>query len=432
VDSAGCAAGDNDLMRILWAKANKILPVSSGGDIRSFHLLRQLPATDDVTFFSYYDGDMDREYEMQLEKQLPGCVCVATGKKVDSKLARGMDYLRCLPQDAPYAVSRFASPKVRDRLRSAIFKIRPDVVLCDFLDAAVNFPRRLPVPSVLFQHNVESEIWRRHAETETNLLRRRVFGHEYNKMLRYEKAMVAKFDRIIAVSEHDRSLMSGWVDARRIDIVPTGVDLSQFQTGEVRDSGSKLVVFTGAMDWEPNIDAVEHFCATVWPNVIAKHPEARFRIVGRNPDPRVLRLHGDNVEVTGSVASVVSHLEEAVVVVVPLRIGGGTRLKIYEAMAAGKAVISTSVGAEGLQVNPEKDIWIADEPRAMAQAVIQLLEDDQLRFRLGRAAAEQAARFDWPIVAGTFRKILCSSARGSRETNISGELVPAGDSIRSR
>ena len=116
------------------------------------------------------------------------------------------------------------------------------------------------------------------------------------------------------------------------------------------------------------------------------------------------------MEVTGSVPSVVTHLREAAVVVVPLRVGGGTRLKIYEAMAAGKSVVSTTIGAEGLDVNPGKDIWIADEPRAMAEAVIQLLKGRELRQKMGRAAAEQAAKFDWARVAVSFRESLRKAA----------------------
>jgi len=242
--------------------------------------------------------------------------------------------------------------------------------------------------------------------------------------------MVAKFDRVISVSEHDRTLMSRWVDASRIDVVPTGVDLSQFQSSDFCGSNSKLVVFVGAMDWEPNIDGVEYFHTTVWPSVIAKIRDARFRIVGRNPDARVRKLQGVNVEVTGSVPSVVNHLRDAAIVVVPLRIGGGTRLKIYEAMAAGRAVVSTTVGAEGLDINPGKDIWIADEPLEMAHAVTQLLDDGELRGRFGRAAADQAARFDWSAVAGKFRQILCKTARATAAAKVGEEIVSAGVSWR--
>ena len=412
------AKGDLGLMRTLWAKANKILPVSSGGDIRSFNLLRQLAASDQVVFFSYYDGVPDHEYETELRKQLPGSICVCTGKKVDSQVARVLDYVRCLPQDVPYAVSRFASRVVCERLNVEIEDTRPDVVICDFLDAAVNFSRRLPVPSVLFQHNVESEIWRRHAEMASNPLKRQLFRLEYAKMLRYEKAALAKFDRVIAVSERDRSLMSRWVDATRIDVVPTGVDLSQFQSREMSRASSSLVVFVGAMDWEPNIDAVEWFSENVWPTITNKLPDARFRIVGRNPGSRVQRLRRESVEVTGSVPSVIEHLAEAAVVVVPLRIGGGTRLKIYEAMAAGKAVVSTAVGAEGLEVNPGRDIWIADQSHEIANAVIALLEDREIRAKMGRAAAEQAAKFDWSAVAGKVRRSLMKAVTEHNAANV--------------
>jgi glycosyltransferase involved in cell wall biosynthesis len=397
-------------MRVLWAKANKILPVSSGGDIRSFHLLRQLTASDQVVFFSYYHGPVDRQYEAELERHLPGCICVSTGRKSGASIARGMDYLWRLAQSAPYAVSRFASNQVRSRLSRAMREICPDVVVCDFLDAAINLPAHLDVPSVLFQHNVESEIWRRHADTASNPLKKQLYKVEYGKMLRYEKAAVSRFDRIIAVSEHDRALMSRWVDSSHVDVVPTGVDLSQFPSTESSDSKASLVVFVGAMDWEPNIDAVEYFCASVWPSILAKIPGARFRIVGRNPGQRVRKLQGANVDVTGSVPSVVTHLREAAVVVVPLQVGGGTRLKIYEAMAAGKVVVSTTIGAEGLDVNPGKDIWIADEPHAIAEGVIRLLADRDLRRRMGRAAAEQAAKFDWALVANRFRESLGKAA----------------------
>ena len=403
-------------MRILWAKANKILPVRSGGDILSFNLLKRLAERDEVIFLSYYDGDADAEYEKELKRCLPGAICVATGKRQDSVLAKGVHYLLRSQDEAPYAVSRFRSDRVRRQLRECLERDHPDVVVCDFLDAAINFPDEVTVPSVLFQHNVESEIWRRHAETSQSLGKKQVYKREFAKMLRYEREMVRKFDRVIAVSEHDRSLMSAWVDASRIDVVPTGVDLEQYRCDENAQPSGSLVMFVGAMDWEPNVDAMEHFCATVWPAIMARVPEARFRIVGRNPDGRVQSLASASVEVTGSVPSVVEHLREAAVVVVPLRIGGGTRLKIYEAMAAGKAVVSTRIGAEGLDVNDEKDIWLADDAASQADAVVTLLEDRERRRSFERAAAAQAAKFNWPAVAEIFRRAL-------NEATVAGQKV---------
>ena len=393
-------------MRILWIKANKILPVHSGGDLRSFNILRQVARSEEVIFLSYYDGPVDAEYETKLQHELPGSVCVSMGRGLSGQIARGIDYLRRLPEEAPYAVSRFASGKVRERLKSCLSQQRPDVVVADFLDAAINLPEHLEAPSVLFQHNVESEIWRRHASNGSSGIKKLVYGVESSKMLRYEKKAVSQFDHVIAVSDHDKQLISAWVEAKRITVVPTGVDTEQFCPGQQPIQEKPLVVFVGAMDWEPNVDAVNYFCAEIWPKILAKVPGTRFRIVGRNPDRRVRALAAPSVEVTGRVPSVVEHLREAAVVVVPLRVGGGTRIKIYEAMAVGKAVVSTTVGAEGLDVHHGQDIVLSDQPGDFAESVAGLLRDAEARGRLGRAAKELAAKYGWPVIGAKFKAIL--------------------------
>jgi len=392
-------------VRILWIKANKLLPLHSGGDIRSYHLARYLAQQHELSFFSYYDGERDKDYERQLEEQLPGAICCCTGKD-ESKSARLIDYLKRLPKSAPYAVSRFEDSRVRETLAGWYAGKKSDLVICDFLDAAVNLPAELRLPTVLFQHNVESEIWRRHAETETNPAKKIVFELEFRKIIAYEKASVQRFDHVIAVSNQDRDLMAQWVDASRVSVIPTGVDLREYKPDSSKLEPAPLAMFVGAMDWEPNIDAVEYFCAEMWPAVLEALPEARFRVVGRNPDRRVQRFASESVEITGRVPAVIDHLREAAVVVVPLRIGGGTRLKIYEAMAAGKAVVSTSVGAEGLDVHNGRDIILADDPGSFAQAVIQLLRDREGRRSLEESAAQLAARYDWPKVGERFESIL--------------------------
>ena len=393
-------------MRVLWVKANKLLPVHSGGDIRSFNIARQLGRRHELTFLSYYDGEPDQEYEQQLEQYFPGAVHVCTGKTEASSLARGVDYLAHLPSAFPYAVGRFGSADVRQMVSHWFQKRCFDVAICDFLDAAVNFPRELTIPSVLFQHNVESEIWRRHTATESNPLKRQMYAIEFRKMLRYERQAVRKFHHVIAVSEHDRSLMETWVEGSRITVVPTGVDLEQYRPDFSAKPATQVVMFVGAMDWEPNVDAMESFCQQIWPWVLAQAPAAKLRIVGRNPGDRVRKLASDSVQVTGRVPSVAQHLRDAAVVIVPLRIGGGTRLKIYEAMAAGKAVVSTSVGAEGLDVRHGRDIILADDPQSFADAVLTLLRDDNLRQKYEHAAAGRAAQYDWSVIGEKFGHVL--------------------------
>jgi polysaccharide biosynthesis protein PslH len=420
-------------MRILWVKADKLLPVENGGNIRTYHILRYLSGHQRLTFYSYYGGTPDLDYERELQQQLPGAVAVCTGKRELSGAARAFDYLAHITAQPPYAVSRFADAQVRKQIRTWFGEQRFDVAVCDFLDAAVNFPDSLNIPSVLFQHNVESEIWRRHAATADNPAKRMMYRAEFDKMLRYERDTVRKFQHVIAVSENDRSLMMQWVDADRVSVVPTGVDLEHYRPSfsdsePVPSHAAPLITFIGAMDWEPNIDGVEYFCSEIWPLIKASVPRARFRIVGRNPDPRVQKWVTTStdgvgsIEVTGRVPSVVEHLQQSTVVIVPLRVGGGTRLKIYEAMATAKAVVSTTVGAEGLDVRHGRDIMLADDALSFAQAVIMLLRDPELRGRYEMAAAETAARYDWPAIGERFAEVLESVAeKKSREV---GATVP--------
>jgi polysaccharide biosynthesis protein PslH len=421
-------------MRILWVKADKLLPVQNGGNIRTYHVLRYLSARHELTFYSYYGGAPDPGYERELQRQLPGAVAVCTGKRELSGAARGLDYLAHLSAQPPYAVGRFAHAKVRKQLQAWFRERRFDVAVCDFLDAAVNFPGRLNVPSVLFQHNVESEIWRRHAATAGNPAKKMMYRLEFRKMLRFERSAVRKFQHVIAVSENDRSLMTQWVDGDRVTVVPTGVDLAQYRpdpaacdrTASDSNAFAPLVTFVGAMDWEPNVDGVEYFCGEVWPAIKGEVPRARFRIVGRNPGRRVQKWASnskdDSIEVTGRVPSVVEHLRQSAVVIVPLRIGGGTRLKIYEAMAAAKAVVSTTVGAEGLDVHDGRDIMLADDARSFAQAVVMLLRDPELRRRYEKAAAETAARYDWPAIGERFSEVLQTVAK---KKSLAVRAIPA-------
>ena len=412
-------------MRILWVKAGKLLPVDTGGKIRSYNLLRQLAARGHETvLLSYYGGARDERYEREVAEHLPGAVTVHTGAPDAGAVRQGLHYLRRLPHPAPYAVTKFTDPEVRRLVARWDEEGRFDVTVCDFLSASLNFPRSPRTPSVLFQHNVESALWRRQAAHEPHPLKRLAFRLEAAKMLRYERATVGRFRHVIAVSEHDRRLMSEMTDPSRISVTPTGVDLARYRSAAGRRAAAPLVIFLGSMDWEANIDGVDYFCEEIWPAVLRAVPAARFRVVGRNPHPRVLRRASESVEVTGTVPSVVEHLQEAAVFVVPLRVGGGTRLKIYEAMAAGKAVVSTTVGAEGLDVTDGSDILLADDAASFADSIVRLLTDEEERGRLERAASETAARYDWAEVARRFEETLAAAA-GSEPGGRGARAVPA-------
>jgi glycosyltransferase involved in cell wall biosynthesis len=395
-------------MRILWVKGGKILPVDTGGKIRSYNILRHLAAHNEVTFLSYYPGERDAEYEENLRKQFPGAVCVAIGGG-GNFVQQIAHYALRAPLAPPYSVSKYTSNAVRKTLLRLFDEKTFDVAVCDFLAASWNFPATPRVPTLLFQHNVESALWKRQARYERNLAKRAVFSYESAKMYRYEKAAIERFHNIVAVSEHDRSLMAEMVPGAAITVVPTGVDVAMHRRPDTAVRNRSTVMFLGSMDWPANIDGVEFFCEQIWPRVLAAVPHARFQVVGRNPPERIRRLASDSVEIAGGVASVLPHLHAANVFVVPLRIGGGTRLKIYEAMAAGLPIVSTTVGAEGLDVATGTDIILADEPAAFADGVIALLSDDAQRDAIGTAAFATASRFDWSVVAEEFLHVLLSS-----------------------
>ena len=393
-------------MRVLWVKAGKLLPVDTGGKIRSYNILRRLSNEHEVTLLSYYGGQRDPSYEAALPEQFPRARTVCTGA-VDSDGFRGaLDYLYRLPRSAPYSVAKFTHPKVCQAVAERLSSGQFDAAICDFLAPSLNFPEQLAIPCVLFQHNVESSLWQRMAATESHPAKKLSYTFESARMSRYERRTLAKFHHIIAVSEHDRQQMLKMDPDCEITVVPTGVDAQQFQAAPPSSIKPPRIVFTGSMDWEPNIDAVEYFCAQIWPRILSAYPDAIFQIVGRNPFAKVQRLASKSVQVTGTVPSVTDYLRDATVVVVPLRIGGGTRLKIYEAMAMGKALVSTSIGAEGLSFQNGRDLLLADDASSFADALLLLLRDGQVRRKLEQAAVQLAAQYDWSVVARQFAEVL--------------------------
>lgn len=393
-------------VRILWVKSGKLLPVDTGGKIRSYNLLRFLTKDHEVTLLSYYGGRRDPDYEAALAREFPGSEIIYTAAPDSNVLDRSLDYLWRLPRPAPYAVSKFTHPAVRAKVVDWLSSGRFDVAVCDFLSASENFPSQLPIPCVLFQHNVESSLWQRMAAVESNPLKKLPYILESSKMTRYERATLGKFHHIIAVSERDRQQMLAMNPACEITVVPTGVDTRKFNVAPPSLIEPPRVVFTGSMDWEPNIDAVEYFCSQIWPHIHIEFPDAIFQIVGRNPFAKVHRLASPSVEVTGTVPSVAEYLKKASVVVVPLRIGGGTRLKIFEAMAMGKALVSTSIGAEGLAVENGRDLLLADDASSFADAVILLLRDAATRHKIEQAAVRLAVQYDWSEVVKQFAQVL--------------------------
>jgi glycosyltransferase involved in cell wall biosynthesis len=241
---------------------------------------------------------------------------------------------------------------------------------------------------------------------------------QWRRMQTFEGRTLARFDRVLAVSDADRQTLHRLYPRELtapVSVIPTGVDTGYFEASEAPAS-SRHLVFTGSMDWIPNEDAMRFFCRDILPRIRAAEPDVTLSIVGRRPTHAVRQLgeqHG--VEVTGSVDDVRPHLARAAVYIVPLRIGGGTRLKIFEAMAAGKAVVSTTIGAEGLPVSNGRHLAIADAPEEFAATVIRLLRTPTERRALAYAARSlMETRYDWSAVSASLEQAIIDSAPAAR------------------
>lgn len=404
-------------MKILWLNAGLLLPLDKGGKLRTWHLMRHLSARHEITYLSFADPSDAPEHRRGMREV---CREVETVPRTDPGKGSWRFYAdagRYLLDPVPYAVAKYRSTAYAARLRDLLRSGRFDVVICDFLPPAVNLPADLPCPSVLFTHNVEAEIWRRHATTARDPIRARLLAQQWRRMLRFERDALAGFDLVLAVSEQDAATFSRLYPGAlggSPHVVRTGVDTRYFAPSD----GERPchLVFTGSMDWLPNEDGMLHFVTDILPIIRTKEARTTLSIVGRAPTPAVRRLaDGSSVVVTGRVEDVRPHIAAGSVYVVPLRIGGGTRLKIFEAMSMGKAVVSTTVGAEGLPVADGRHLLLADGPSAFAGAVLQLLRDGATRQRIGSEARTLVANhYDWAAVTEDFEEALSRVVAGTR------------------
>jgi sugar transferase (PEP-CTERM/EpsH1 system associated) len=397
-------------MRLLWLKSDLLLPLDKGGKLRTWNLMRHLARRHEITYLAFAEpnhtqGVIDAMHQVAAR--------VETIPRVDPPKGSWRFYQDAalhLADPLPYAVGKYRSRAYRQRVDALLARDAFDLLVCDFLVPAVNLPWRLPCPAVIFTHNVESEIWRRHADTEASVLKRLLYRTQHRRMLRFERRTLERFDGVLAVSDADRDTFEHLYPGslrKPAHVVPTGVD-TEFFAPKPSAAASRRLVFTGSMDWLPNEDAMVFFVREVLSLIRAEEPDVTLSIVGRAPTPAVRKLAREpGVHVTGAVDDVRPYVDEAAVYVVPLRIGGGTRLKIFEAMAMGKAVVSTTVGAEGLPVVDGTHMMLADDPRSFARETVALIRDLDRRRQLERAArALVVSKYDWSAVAGELEQAL--------------------------
>lgn len=395
--------------RLLFVAPWFLFPRNSGGRIRTTDVLRGMKggAFEIVLVSPQATDGIDWSAEI-------ASLCDRFVSWRDDTQRTTVNRIRSLASHLPVSVALDRSHNARACIAAELAAL-PDVVVFDFVHTAILAPAApLPMRSIVFTHNVESEIFARNAALARNRLVRAVWRSQCAKMVRFERAALRRFDAVIAVSERDGELFRTDLGVEGVRVIPTGVDVDFYslmpkpQRGDLTRTGGKLV-FTGSMDWRPNIDGLEWLMEEAWAEIVATSPHSELTVVGRDPPPRLIaeaKRRGLAWAFTGRVDDVRPFIRDADICVIPLRCGGGTRLKAYEAMALGCPVVSTTVGVEGLPLIADEHYRHADSAKDFAAAVLSLLSDAQLRQRLSTAAHHYTtANFSSRTVGRAFEAI---------------------------
>lgn len=385
-------------MNILFLSTRSPYPLISGHSLRTYHILKgaaQRHSVSLVTFIQLPEHELKEENLAHLRSF---CKAVYPFKiPVDfSRLKFAAGLFMNLFSSKPFVAKKYDVPEVREKIREILSKEKIDLVHVDMLPLTVYINEFKDLPKILVNHNVESTRLYRWFKTESNTVKKAYLGIQYPKLQSFERSAMDKFDCCVVVSEKDKELLREMGVKNNLAIVPNGTDTTFFKPiGRKKIDNS--VLWLGHMDVHTNKDAVLYFWREIFPLLQKQCPQVRMVFVGSAPPKEIADAasKNGNIKVTGFVDDVRPYMDEADVMVVPIRIGSGTRLKILDAMAMGKAIVSTSVGCEGLRVSNGENILVADMPEGFVHKVIQLLGDDRLRQRLSVNALKLAAEYDW-------------------------------------
>lgn len=395
--------------RLLFLAQTLPFPPDGGVKIRTFHTLRCLARQFQVKALCFY-------------RWKPGTVDPRVGKAVDglsefcevqafpipqehSRTRLAWDHIRSVLFSRVYTIYTYDSPAFRDALAADLSSLDVEIIHLDSLDLSGYLPSLPQVPTVCVHHDAQSHLLRRRAEHVASPLAAQYLRYQAGLMRREERRVCPTVTLNVAVSEDDRKRLEEIAPSARFEVVPNGVDTRFFQPQFEEEAG---IVFVGGTSWYPNKDALSYYCSAILPEIRARMPAVRTMWVGRasKEEIRNYSAGGQGLQLTGYVDDVRPFIAAAACYVAPLRIGGGTRIKILDAWAMGKAVVSTSIGCEGLDARHGENILIADTPAEFAERVKQVLEEPRLRQQLGAEARRTVEdRYSWDAIGGAMNEV---------------------------
>jgi polysaccharide biosynthesis protein PslH len=387
----------NKRLNILFLQTDFPFPVTGGGRLRSFHLLKELAKTNNVSLVSFADSSITTADVQEMKQYCRRVEAVSFDVKHSA-----FKYLKSLFTGIPYRVLLYSSSEFAAEVRTTYAEESFDLVFSEHPYLAQHIP---PGAKCVIAQKDEmmATILKRTAESGSFIMR--LYARtQWKKMWKYEIDLYRRYGVFIAISREDQKLVNDLVPGIKIPYISNGVDTDFYSPhNEHEDENGLNIVFTGVYSYYPNEQGALFFVQEILPLIRIQYPAIRFFVVGKEPPQSVRNMSSDpSITVTGLVADIRPYIQRASVVVVPLLIGGGTRNKILEAMAMGKAIVSTSIGAEGLEVHNGKDILIADSPQDFANSVMNLLADKEKRRALGNCAREMVLRdYRWEAVGTT-------------------------------
>jgi glycosyltransferase involved in cell wall biosynthesis len=404
-------------LNLLFVSHVPASPPRFGAQARVHGLMTQLARRHDLTAAMLVDDEFDADECRRAMQTYCREVVMVPSLYGREGLTKRLLQLRSLASTRSFERLLFRLPALQQALDRLLHAWRFDVVNLEFsflghCDLRQSPPGEKLPALVVYCHNIYYELARQYARDGSSLVRRLYAEANWRKLRREELATYRDADGVYLCSAADERRLLDEVPTARTAVIPNAADVEYYQprSNDPPPDG-RTVVFFGFLSYVPNVDGVNHFVKDIWPRIAETHPEARCKIIGDRPPPSLLALAGPRVELTGFVPDLRPHLAAAAAVVVPLRLGGGTRLKIVEAMAMGKAIVSTALGAEGIEATPGRDLLVEDHPAAFADAVNRLLTEPGLATRIGQSARRLAVeRYAWSGAAraleGFYRRIL--------------------------
>lgn len=381
-------------MKVLFLALYPPFPAVDGGRIRTFNTLKQISARHKVSLLCFEDPLAASPHQNVLQSL---CQEVYTVPKPAKRRRSLADKLVDLFRLDPVGLKGHYSPEMASLIRKAILNDNYDLVHIDQILLAQYTAAMANVPWVLTHHNIEALAQsRQHSIDQRSLFKKISDRLERARWKRYEIQMSRRAGAVVTVSEFEARYFRQFVSLEKVFVSPNGVDLEYFQPVERTPTQLRLL-FTGRMDYPPNVDAMLWFCQEVWPALRREIPDVELLIVGRDPAPQIRNLDGSNgVIVTGMVDDVRPFYAQASVFIVPLRSGGGTRLKILEALAMGMPVVTTSLGCEGLEVVNGRDLLVVDEQNEFVRKIFELLQSPTRRIELGKCGRRLVVeKYSW-------------------------------------